>query len=464
MDITLEGVVLDPYGTFDVTTLISESVVIDDAQLIQEASGTKKKNIFQKLFALMKKLCRFIKIKAQELMAAFTAIFKTRKVNDKTLDQIAEFVLGDTDKEPGNKHLQFRYDDDKRITINYIANTIKKFAKEPTVPGHARDDRPEQYAILLIFKCVKKPYLLDPVIEMLESMAANKGEIKFEAKRMQDAIDAIWANSIIGLGCSVSLEEWTALNDKIIKLNKAMEIIDDDSLGTISIGGEAGLSSKWAAIMNDLVRITSFLQKGINSIGDGMRQVYQLDSKYHDKINSKNFIQMLPKFVKMCVESNIPSKYIHYAIRQICDVSINSDLKDPTKKPEVPGLKGNGRFVIFPSDPEYKDKVIKVGYNGLGARGNRNEFVVWDKVKDIPEIASELYHIYDIGDPDKYVIMGDRCNPKENDKAEEWNKKMREACIKNNVGFIIRCNSGGFGEVDGKLVCVDYGNVHRIDR
>lgn len=465
MDILLEGVVLDPLGIRDVSSFITEGLDIDDSWFIEATAGTTKKNFFSKIWSLMKRLFAIIRAKVSEISSAFMSIFRTKKVDDKTMDQIAEFVLGDTPDAPSSKHVSFRYENDKQITINYIANTIKKFVKEPEVQGHDKKDRPYQYAILLAFHVVKKPYLLDPIIEMIESIGQNNGQISFSHERMAKAIDTLWAGTAFGFRCTITMEEWTNLNDKLIKLNKAMEIIDDDSLGKISIGGADGLSPEWAKIMNDLVRITGYIQKGINCIGDGMRQVYALDEKFHNRINSKNYQTALPKFVKMCVESNIPGKYIYYAIGQICDVSVHSDLKDPTKKGQLAALKGNGRFVIFPGDPSLQSKVIKIGYNGLGVRGNRNEFVVWDKIKDIPEIAQELYHIYDFGDKDNYVIITDRVKPIDNYKdCDDWNKRMKQMCIDNNVGFIIRCNAGGFGELNGKVVCCDYGNVHRIDR
>jgi len=456
------------FDSFDIKDYISESYFNVDQFLIQEANEVKKKNIIQKLWSLIKRICRVIAAKVRELTHAFISIFKTKKVNDKTLDQIAEYILGISDSEPGSKHLRFRYDNDKRITINYVANTIKKLVKEPEIAGHAKDDRPEQNAIMLVFHLIKRPDLLDPIIEMLESIRANNGEITFEEKRMKHAIDGVWAGLTMGFGCTITLEQWTILNDRIVRLNKAMEVVDEDTFMAITIHNKdsSGVSNSFANMLNELVRITSFVQKGINYVGDSMRQIYDLDEKFHNKIDVSNFKEKLPLFVKMCVESNIPSKYIYNAIHQICDISINSNPKDPTKKDEQPpALKGNGRFVIFPSDPSLEGKIIKVAYNGLGSRGNMNEFKVWNIVKDIPEIANELYHIYDIGDNNYYVILTDRADVSERMSENEtitWNERMKEMCIKNNIGFIIRCNSGGFGKINGRWVCVDYGNVHRL--
>lgn len=465
MDILLEGVVLDPFGVTDITSFITEGIDIDYEWLSEATAGTTKKNLFNRIWSLIKRLFAIIRVKVSEISTSFMSIFRTKKVNDKTMDQIAEYILGDSSNIPGNKHVSFRYENDKQIVIHYIPNTLKKFMKEPKVQGHDNKDRPYQYAILMAFHIVKKPFLLDPIIEMIESIGQNNGQINFPHERMVKAINALWAGTAIGLSCTVTMEEWTNLNIKVTNLNKAMEIIDDDSLGTINIGGEDSLSSSWAKTMNELVQITAYLQKGINCIADGMRQVYALDEKFHNRINSKTYQKQLTEFVKMCVESNIPGKYIYHAIGQICDVSVHSDLTDPTKKGQLAAIKGNGRFVIFPGDPDLQNKVIKIGYNGLGVRGNRNEFVVWDKVKDIPEIAQELYRIYDFGDKDNYVIITDRVKPIGNYKdCNEWNKRMKQMCIDNNVGFIIRCNAGGFGELNGRIVCCDYGNVHRIDR
>ena len=404
--------------------------------------------------------------KIHELTHGFMSIFKTKKVDDKTIDQIAQYVLGLSDTEPGNKHLRFRYDNDKQITINYVANTVKKLIKEPTIGGHAKNDRPEQNAIMLIFHIIKRPELLDPIIEMLTMIRDNKGEINFETKRIRNAIDAIWAGMTMGFSCTITLEQWTRLNDKIIQLNKSMEIVDDDTFAAITIHNKDSttVTTEMANILNELVRITSLLQKGINYVGDSMRQIYDLDKAYHDKINAINFQEKLPLFVKMCVESNIPSKYIYNAIHQICDVSINSDVKDGSVKLDTPKpLKGNGRFVMFPSDPSLDGKIIKVAYNGLGSRGNSNEFEVWNRVKDIPEIAQELYHVYNIGDKDSYVILTDRATPIDNyEHSDQWNENMKKMCIDHNVGFIIRCNAGGFGRIGDKVICIDYGNVHRL--
>lgn len=455
---------LDIWGNNDITRFITESTFDIDNFLLQEAGEVKKKNLIQKLWGMIKKIMRVISAKVRELTNAFVSLFKTKKVTDKTLDQIAEYVLGISDTEPGTKHLRFRYDDDQRITINYVANTVKKLIKEPKIVGHDKDDRPEQNAIMLIFHIIKKPDLLDPIIEMLESIKANNGEVTFDHSRLKNAIDAVWAGLTMGFGCTISLEQWTILNERIIRLNKAMEVVDEDTFMAITIHDKDSNTSGIANMLNELVRITSLLQKGINCVGDGMRQVYELDGKYHNKIDISNYQEKLPLFIKMCVESNIPSKYIYHANHQICDISINSNVKDPTKKDDVPKpLKGNGRYVMFPSDPSLDGKILKVAYNGLGSRGNRNEFEVWDRVKDIPEIAQELYHVYDIGDKDFYLILTDRAVPIDDyEKTIEWNDRMKQLCIDKNVGFIIRCNSGGFGKIGDRVVCIDYGNVHRL--
>lgn len=462
----IENFNINPMDMIIIPDLITESNFDVDSYLISEAEETKKKNIFQKLWGILKKLFRIIRQKASEISSAFMSIFRTKKVDDKTLDQIAEYVLGISDKEPGTKHLRFRYDNDKTIRINYLANTVKKLVKEPEIAGHAKDDRPEQNAIMLVFHLIKHPYKLDPIIEMLESIKQNNGEIKFDIKRMRNAINSVWAATAVGFSCNITMEEWTTLNNKIISLNKAMETIDDDTFNAITIHqeGETSVNKEWASLLNELVRVTSFLQKGINTVGDGMRQIYELDGKFHNKINVQNFQKKLPLFMKLCVESNIPSKYIYNAVHQICDISINSFAKDGSIKLDEPvRLKGNGRFVMFPSDVSLDGKIIKIAYNGLGSRGNRNEFEVWNRVKDIPEIADQLYHIYDIGDNDYYVILTDRAVPIDHyDQCEEWNKNMKQLCIDNNVGFIIRCNDGGFGKIGDKIVCIDYGNVHRI--
>lgn len=443
----------DPYD------LISESVWAED--FFQETTnGVKKKNLFQTLWAMIKKLFNIIAMKVREIGNYISSLFHTKKVDDKTLDDIAEAVFGDMGSVPSSKHLRFRYDNDQEITMNIITNTIKKQFKNPKIVGHDKADRPYQQAIMIVFSIIKKPQLLDPVIEFLDLVNAHEDLSKWPVERIQNALDSIWAQTSLGIGCTITMREWTMLNEKVQQLEKGLQITDDNTFMQ-----EVQYDQKYVSVLNSTVRLGTFLQLGVNTIGDGMRQVYELDEKYYDQINASNFKEKLPLFVKSMCESNIPSKYIHHAVRQVCDVSINCDPKNPSQKADVnKTLKGNGRFVIIPSDPSLKTYVIKVAYNGLGVRGNRNEFMVWDRVKNIPEIADELYHIEDINDPDNYVILCDRAQEIDNyEDTLAWNKKMHDMCINNNLGFIIRCNSGGFGKrPDGKVICIDYGNVHRI--
>lgn len=460
MEFSFNPTSLDNVLTIDPTVLITESVW-DESLITEDTEGVTKKNLFQRLWSLLKKFWAMIAAKAKEMVNWFTAIFRTKKVNDKTLDEIAESVFSDLAEAPGSKHLRFRYDNDQQIRMNIVGNMIKNQVKQPKIVGHDKHDRPYQQAFMLVFHIIKQPHLIDPLIDFLTAIKGNPKPEGWSAKRVEDACNAIWAGTAFGTVVTVSMEEWTILNERIQKFQQALQVVDNDTFST-----EKQYDESYAKVMNQLVSIGSYLQKGINGVADGMRQVYELDEKYHDKINAKNFREKLPLFVKRCVEGNIPSKYINHAVRQICDVSINADPKNPSQKADVnKPMKGNGRFVIIPGDESLKTKVIKVAYNGLGVRGNRNEFVVWDKVKNIPEIANELYQIEDINDPDNYVILCDRAEEIDQwDGAVEWNNKMREMCQRNNVGFIIRCNAGGFGKRlgDGKVICIDYGNVHRI--
>lgn len=451
-----DPLILDPHD------LITESVWAEDYFREELENGVKKKNIFQKMWAILKKFWAIISAKCREVSAWFGSIFHTKKVEDKTLDQIAEIVFSDLKDQPSIKHMRLTYDNDQQIRMNIIGNTIKKQFSDPKIVGHDKKDRPYQQATMLAFHIIKQPHLLDPLIEFLTVVREKVDSPEWSTSRIQKAIDAVWAGTGFGMVVTISMEEWTILNERIQKLQNALQLVDDDTFND-----NPAFASKYANAMNQLVSLGGYMQKGINTIADGMRQVYELDGKYHNKITAENFREKLPLFVRLCVEGNVPSKYIHHAVRQICDVSINAKVDNPNvKADENKTLTGNGRFVIFPGAEALRGKVIKVAYNGLGARGNRNEFVVWDKVKDIPEIADELYHVEGIGDEHNYVILADRCKPVDDYKQTvEWNKKMKQMCLDKKVGFIIRCNSGGFGErPDGKVICIDYGNVHRTDR
>ncbi len=459
MDYLMERFSLNEPVFLDPEVLFTESVWPD--QIIREAGSVTKGNFFRKVWGILKRFWAVICAKVRQITSWVTSIFHTKQVDDATLDQIAEEVLGELPEKEGSKHLRFTYDNDHRIKFNLVVNAVKKQFKDPEIVGHDKGDRPYQQAFVLAFHIIKKPFLLDPLIDFLETIRQRGGEAhEYPVDRVQKAIDSIMAGTAVGLNFTVSMEEWTVLNERIQKFQNALQLVDDNTFME-----EEQYSRIYADVMNQMVSVGGYLQKGINEIADGMRQVYELDEKYWNAINTQNFRKMLPAFVSRCIHYNIPSKYLNRAVRQICDQSINCNPKQPDQKADVnKPMKGNGRFVIIPGDPALKNYVIKVAYNGLGIRGNRNEFMVWNRVKDIPEIANELYHIEDIGDKENCVILCDRANEIDQwEGCEDWNKRMKEMCINNNVGFIIRCNAGGFGtREDGKVICIDYGNVHRI--
>ena len=463
----LESVSLDPFNldADDPLHWLGQSINLD--KYIKEAtSDVKAEGIMSRIWNVIKNIFKVIAAQCRRIWNAFISIFKSNQTSDTTLDDIANSVLNnDMDLAPEDKHMQFRFTNNREIRIRYLGNEIAGTFSKPKIPGHDPDDRPEQKAIMLIFHILKKPYLLDQILDMLKSIKRSDNEVTFKASELSNAIDEVWAGLVFGINITCTLEEWTKLNERIIRLNREMQTIDDQIFGSRTFSFQKSEDKKeFIILFNKLSQLASLLQKGINAIGDGMRQIYKLSDQYENKINSSNYQQFLPAFVKGCVEHNIPSKYVCYAIRQICDKSINALPNNPNIKAPPEGyVKGNGRFVIFPGDPKLKDHIIKIAYNGLGVRGNRNEFVVWKAVEDIPEIANELYHIYDIGDRDNYVIETDRATPIDHyDKCEEWNKRMKQMCLDNDIGFIIRCNDGGFGALHGKVICIDYGNVHRV--
>lgn len=450
---------------------ISESFDVMDyymeADLIK---GMTRGNFFERAWFLVKEIFSWIAAKAREIVGFVKSLFRSKDINDRTLDQIAEQVLNDVDTAPV-KHLRFTYEDNQQIRMNLISNLAKTangpFKDRPEIVGHDPKDRPEQKYMQLLFHIIKKPQMLDPLIQFLKDIRIDKNDSRWTTDEIQKAIDSFWAANNMTPTFTFTLEEWSTLNERLQDFHKALQLVDDDTFMK-----DKQFASKYADAMNQLVKIGSYLQKAINAAGDGMRQIYELDPGYHDKITAANYQAKLPAFVRLCVEANIPSKYIIHAVRQICSVELNSSKKDNEKEK---GVSGNGRFVMIPTskDNGLDGHVLKIAYNGLGVRGNRNEIEIFKIVQaKSARIAAELYSVTSIGDTSNYVILGESCIPKVLDtkKCEEWNKNMEKMCKEDNIGFIIRCNEGGFGKQlrngveTGKIICIDYGTVHRLDR
>lgn len=461
---------------------ISESFdVLDyymEADLIK---GMQKGNFLDRAIFLVKEIFSWIAAKCREIVSYVKSLFKSKDVNDKTLDQIAEQVLSNNGVQTAPvKHMRFTYDDNQQIRFNLVSNLAKRtktFKDQPEIVGHNPKDRPEQKYMELLFHVIKKPHLLDPLIQFLKDIKVDKNDSRWNKDSIQKAIDSFWAGNNMTPTFTFTLEEWTALNERLQEFHQALQLVDDDTFKD-----EKQFGAKYADAMNQLVKIGGYLQKAINSVGDGMRQVYELDPGYHNKIDTTNYQTTLPLFVRLCVEANIPSKYIIHAVRQICNEDINYDIKNSSKGKDNAPVNGNGRFVMIPNpakstqanglmDNNGKTQIIKIAYNGLGVRGNRNEVEILNIVQSKSQrILDELYGVTKMDDT-FYVILGDSTIPIDNyKKCIEWNKKMETMCKEDKIGFIIRCNEGGFGKQlqngkeTGKVICIDYGTVHRLDR
>lgn len=459
----------------DPMEVISEGVDFDIDAYIAEKGPVTKKNLITRMKELLMKIFNAVMTKTAQIVSWFYKKGKATKTDDKTLDEIAAFVFGDNDTPP-SKYLSYTNENGGTIRFNFMAASINGSDNaKGGVKGHDMDERPEQRLMILGCKMIRNPDVLESTIKVLEDIKANNGKVTADLREADKILKQIQDDNREVPGAktmfknvinpTITMEEFTKFNDVCNRFMKALEISDDFLMKAVDLNDPNGLndSELITKFMNRTLKVGKYIQKVVNAVGDGLRQIYIIDEKWHNQINSSNYAEKLPMFVKQCIESNIPSKYVCYAIRCVCDVSVNSEPGNPQKKADVnKAQSGNGRFVMFPGDPNLSKFILKVGYNGLGIRSNRNEFMVWDKVKDIPDIANELYQITDIGDKDNIVILCQRAKPLDEPykDTQKWCDKMYQLCKDNKVPFIIRCNDGGFAKDDnGKIICVDYGTV-----
>lgn len=122
--------------------------------------------------------------------------------------------------------------------------------------------------------------------------------------------------------------------------------------------------------INGLADVLVGIQIGINVITSSMKQVYQIDQCFIETIES---IDELDRFVKLCINNNIPPKYVAYNAYLISSKDIRGSAK--INKP----IMGQSRVVFMNA----KNTVYKIALSNMGIQGNRTELAVFNNMKKI---------------------------------------------------------------------------------
>lgn len=476
----------------DPMELFPESVNFTD-EILTEAATATKGNIFTKIGNILKRCWKWICKQATAIINGIKRFFGKGDHPKQSMDQIAARVLGISilttaavggaaaavvanqqkvgplsdpimnniasdvmkgDYQSAQSHrLRLEYDDGETIKFHVLANTLYSMFS-PEGPVH-KERFTEGLAIT--FHILKRPDALDPLIQILQGIK-DTHNFNGDIGAVKNHVLKILKATLKPGTYVTTLEDWVTFNNKASKFSTLLAETWDNANFTITQNGE-GLSDEWINVFNKFALIGIGVQGGLNIISDHMRQSYILDVAFHDRVTT---VDKLDEFVYACIQCDIPGKYIIQNVKLVTDISLNSKRDNPKEKNvEMGKMSGHGRYPLFPQD---QSKCIKIGYNLYGIRSNLIERNIWDDVSKWPEIANELCAIRE-GSKNNTVLVMDRAVPKEipAGEAAAAGNKINGLLQKHNVPYrIVDINYKGFGEVNGKRVCLDYGQLRRL--
>lgn len=94
-----------------------------------------------------------------------------------------------------------------------------------------------------------------------------------------------------------------------------------------------------------------------------------------------------------------------------------------------------------------KEYVVKVGRDEGGRLANLKEWMIWDEVRERPEIKKWLAQVFDISVGGKYLLMARA----ELGRKSDYPKKIPH--------FFMDTKYKNYGWIKGKLVCLDYASA-----
>lgn len=481
----------DPYMEFGgIEDFISED------ELYQEAFGATKKNVFQKIGAIIKKAWKAIIKGLGRMVAGIRKFFSRKKgpkmtatqialsatgltvasmvggykvatkageqklgtLNDPVLDNAAASAVSGVDL---STPLLLTFEEGDKITFNILTEGMKNvFTKGKNL--HTAGYKKMAECIGVVFNCVHHPESVDGLIKMMTELR-DTHNISMDIKEAKSIVNKFWVSAPT-LKFTCTLEEWETMYQRCSQLGDLLISSWDDPNVAITQNGQ-GMDQEWIGIFNNIAQISSFINYGLTLISDTFRHMYDLHPTFH---NTCKDIDTLDSYIATSVNVAVPGKYLYKSCKEFCDVSMCHTLKDENgqenfnqKDTDYSHVGGYGRFVMFPAD---KNTVIKCAYNIYGLRSNKIEESLYADTQDVPEVHEMLCGIRQMS-KNSYVMVLDRCVP--TPVPLKWATGVRDhlnqVLVQAGKNFRLHdINQNGFGKIGDKWVIVDYGQMRRI--
>lgn len=491
MDALLEQTFcLDPFASFkDVifeefdpeSYFVTEDGYMDE--IFNEAAGTKKKNIIQRLGSIIKKVIKWIIKKIGQIVGGIKKLIRGKT---KTANQIA--------KEAGLKRHEIKRDAPdpndpntpgdaaNSMYINFIEgitedgilikpSALIKIDPEKDVPIkgkkiHGAGVRASQVLDLILNPKIVDEYLsffkqlvgefdnkeltekdFEKINELCKSFSGRPSKLAYVKDEVVPSVRS--EHELV----RITVKQLTDFQKKVDEMCEVCEKVDDcfTKLNVNFEDNSAKTERYYIDILNDLSWSCVNLQGGLHAISNGLAGIYHIDPGYYSCIETP---EMLAKFVELSMKYGIPGKYFVNNIYRACHKKIkgNPNVNNP--------LMGFGRLTLIPQG----DIIYKIAINEYGVRSNKNDFIVMKEVKGTPLMArfAETTKTYNYFVNVMEKVKAGSAHEPGAIEAAKIGKEINDELEKAGVGFsIYDIKSDAFGQKDGKYVILDYGYLHR---
>lgn len=515
VSVILESMDLDPlkrYENSDPYIMFSENgnEFLEEA-LVEAGKDANKKNVVQKIWDFIKKVCRWISKQISKFISFIKSFFKKKS---KSADQIAEEVVPsnkrnviagaamaaagavvankskssdtdsisahtvESDRIPSNpsssiqppslddivKNLICAFEDDKNI-VKFSYNQIQEDGKGAKVKGKGLVRGMSD--VIEVYMMINNSNLMNEFLACLDIIKTRELANNDFSAKYQNFVNNYnsYRRSISNMAqndFSIKLDDLDRFNKQFIEINKILEIIDSpeiiDQKGmNMGVTAKPYDSSSVIRNLNDIAGLVARWQMGISGIVGCLKSVYQIDTSFHNVIDD---IETLSQFVQKCMDAGIPGKYIMWNGYKISSPKLKGSGKNGS---ETSPIWGQSRFVFFPDDnPQI---VYKIAYNPWGLRANKSETMVTDKVKETGYTEDIIAKVVNHTQND-HVISIERADNQDTPSysvISDVKGRLENFCRSNKlpISLIADIHTGNVRKIKGKWVAIDYGDVER---
>lgn len=511
--VDISDFILDPFSeSYSIDPSIFEenahSTFYED--LLLEAADTKKKNVFQKLWGMIKKLFKWISNQFKKFINWIKNIFKRK--DNKSSDQIMEdkgvkklagaALIGlaaydiaavgndvnnptptpnpapkanDTPRKikveiPADEHSEVKvgttldvavksliakFDGDKE-TVTFQFTEDFRYKDINGVPNKERVGNP--YAKYYAFAWIKHPEVMDSFIKVFNYIRDNETIDQNALANLYNEYDKLADTALRSTMMypkqliSCTLSELTEFNTKVDEINKLAEMLDTPN-NVAKMNG----NNLVVKIINEISVMGMRLQFSINGIFASMNEFYQVDALYYGTVKD---INTLSEIVHDFIKAGIPYKYIAWNTYIIADDKIRGEAKKD--KP----VWGQTRVVFIAKDHSC---VHKIAMNQAGIRSNLGEAEVYNKFSKIHGGSDVITKVYRIT-PNNCIVDHEWVDTTKSDYVDQstinrLTDRMNHLASSNDIplDFKADIHNGNIGYRGNTLVATDYGLLRRLN-